>query len=114
MTYDVIMSGRHSTIDFALKCKPTICQTKLNSCDGLRLTHFRRRIGLVIRCLFSLGLITEKVPDAAYSLFNLRDADAWMDAVRRPASSEAPRQSKSSAPLGRERWGCLTTIEAYW
>src|SRR5262245_26540509 len=36
LTYEVVVSGRHSTTDFALKCKSAIRQITLNSCEGLR------------------------------------------------------------------------------
>jgi hypothetical protein len=36
LNYDIIVSGSHSTIDFALSCKSMVRQITLNSYEGLR------------------------------------------------------------------------------
>src|SRR5262245_65259533 len=47
LTYEVVVSGRHSTTDFALKCKSAIRQITLNSCDDLRGPDFAAASELV-------------------------------------------------------------------
>src|SRR6266508_892385 len=58
LTYEVVVSGRHSTTDFALTCKSAIRQITLNSCEDLRAPDFAAASELVApgaSCLLEPG-----------------------------------------------------------